>query len=60
MTGNRVVLKLTAESREGIHDFIHILEKVLDDIKGGHESAKGSWVEWKIETYGEEDKSTAH
>lgn len=52
MTGDRVVLKLTAESQEGIHDFIPILEKVLEDIKGGYEwgEIKHSY-EWKIDTY---------
>lgn len=52
MTGDRMELELKAVSTEGIHDFIVLLEKVIEDIKGGHEgprvsmmpSAKVNWT----------------
>lgn len=37
MTDNKLVLEVDAETIEGTHDFVTILEKVLEDIKGGHE-----------------------
>lgn len=51
MTGTKVTLVLRAQSREGIHDFIPILEEVIEDIKGGFEwrEVKKSY-KWNIDT----------
>lgn len=37
MTGSRMELKLEASSTEGIHDFIPVLEQMIEMIKGGYE-----------------------
>jgi len=51
MTSKKVKLVLRAESREGVHDFIPILERVIADIKGGYEWGKiKKSYEWKIDT----------
>ena len=61
MTGAKVTLVLRAKSTEGIHDFIPILKTVIKNIKGGYEWGKiKKMMEWKIETYGEENKNSAH
>lgn len=56
MTGNSLRLNLSATTSEGTHDFIDMLEKVIDDIKGGVESheygenedGRVIILEWKI------------
>ena len=48
MTGTKIVLELRAESKEGIHDFIPILEEVIEDIKGGYEKRKLTNCSWNL------------
>jgi hypothetical protein len=50
------VLDAKMTSTEGIHDFIEMLEKIIEDIKGGSEEGKDTWTrlgvvastQWKI------------
>lgn len=52
MTGNRMELELKAHSTEGIHDFITLLEAMVEDLKGGFESQTSilptARMEWTI------------
>lgn len=47
---DKYFLSVAFESKEGIHEFIPMLEQMIEDIKGGYEKKHENGCGWEIRT----------